>query len=61
MSGERIDIESFLNELVSAVDRRLKQQDRAIRRLEKEVSKLKSSADRGVNVDESVLKVLRGK
>jgi hypothetical protein len=61
MPGERIDIESFLNEMVSALDRRLKQQDRAIRRLEREVSKLKASADRGVNVDESVLKVLRGK
>jgi DNA-binding transcriptional regulator GbsR (MarR family) len=59
MSDEKIDLESFLEELVSAIERRLKQQEKAIKRLERELESLK--AGQGVRIDRSVMKVLGGK
>lgn len=59
MPDEKTDLESFLDELVSAIDKRLKQQEKAIRRLESELESLR--AGQGVRIDSSVMKVLRGK
>ncbi|MCK4714383.1 MAG: hypothetical protein KAT35_02320 [Candidatus Aenigmarchaeota archaeon] len=58
MSDERIPLDAFLEELVSVIDKRLKEQGKSIRRLEKELSTLRGSARTGM--DKSVLKVLRG-
>ena len=58
MPDERIPLDAFLEELVSVIDKRLKEQAKSIRRLDKEVSVLRGSARPGM--DKSVLKVLRG-
>lgn len=60
MPDEEIDLEAFLEELVSCLDKRLKEHERAIRKLEKELSSLKS-ASRTPRVDSAVLRVLGGK
>jgi hypothetical protein len=60
MSDAKIDLESFLDEMVSVLEKRLKEHERAIKRLEKELSALKSGKGR-ISVDKSVLRVLRGK
>jgi hypothetical protein len=52
------DLEPFLEMLVEALGRRLGEQDKAIKRLEKAVKEL-SGAQRP-QVDQSVLRVLRG-
>ena len=54
-----MDLESFLEELVSAIEKRLKQQENAIKQLERELESLKAS--QGIRIDRSVMKVLRGK
>jgi hypothetical protein len=59
MSDAKIDLEEFLEELVSTLDRRLKSHERAISKLERELSAARSSG--GLKMDKSVLKVLRGK
>ena len=59
MSDVKIDLESFLDELVSELNRRLKRQDTAIASLERDIAELKSG--KRVKADKSVLKVLRGK
>lgn len=59
MPDDKTDLESFLEELVSAIDIRLKQQEKAIKRLERELESLK--AGRGLRIDRSVMKVLGGK
>jgi uncharacterized protein (DUF3084 family) len=61
MSDEKIDLEAFLDEMVNALNRRLKEHERAIRRLEGELASLKAARQSGMKMDRSVLKVLRGK
>ncbi len=61
MSDEKIDPEAFLDELVTVLDKRLKEHDRAIKRLERELASLKAARQEGIKMDKSVLKVLRGK
>lgn len=60
MSDERLDLEGFLEELVSLLDKRLKENEKAIERVERELRSLKAAGNR-TGVDSSVLKVLRGK
>lgn len=57
MPDEEIDLEAFLEELVSCLDKRLKEHERAIRRLEKALK----STSRSPRVDRAVLRVLGGK
>jgi hypothetical protein len=57
MSG-RIDLEEFLDELVSAIDKRLARQEKAVKRLEAELSALRKSRQRAP--DSAVMRVLRG-
>lgn len=62
----KIDLDAFLEEMVSLVNERLKKQELVIDNLRKEVDKLKGgirSLDRGksLKIDKSVLKVLKGK
>ncbi len=61
MSDEKIDLEAFLDELVTALNRRLKEHEGAIRRLERELASLKAARQSGIKMDKSVLKVLGGK
>lgn len=58
MPDERMPLDAFLEELVSLIDSRLKEQGKSIRKLERELSMLRGSA--GPGMDKSVLKVLRG-
>ena len=51
-------LDDFLEELVSLIDRRFREQGKSIKKLEKELSELRGSARPGM--DKSVLKVLRG-
>ena len=60
MPDEEIDLEAFLEELVSCLDKRLKEHERAIRKLEKELSSLRF-ASRTPRVDKAVLRVLGGR
>jgi hypothetical protein len=61
MPDEKLDLESFIEELVSVLDKRLKRNEEAIRQLERELRSLKSAGQGGIRMDSSVLKVLRGK
>jgi hypothetical protein len=61
MSDEKIDLEKFLEELVSMIEKRLSKQEREISKLRKEVASLKPSGKGRLRVDSSVLRVLRGK
>ena len=58
MSEKGMPLDAFLEEMVSLIDRRLKEQARNIRKLEKEVSELRGSARPGMS--KSVLKILEG-
>ena len=61
---ERVDIETFLKELIAAIDERMKKQEKSLEIIEKEIQSLKKRAKSSkgkINLDKSVLKVLRGK
>jgi sugar-specific transcriptional regulator TrmB len=59
MPDDKISLEAFLDEMVAALDKRLRQHERDIKNLEREIASLGSKT--GIKVDRSVLKVLRGK
>jgi hypothetical protein len=59
MPRERIDLEEFLRQLIAILDKRLSDQEKSIKGLEREISAIKSKTPREVN--DSVLRVLRGK
>ena len=61
MSDDKIDLETFLDELVTALNKRLKEHEKAIKHLEREIASLKAIGQGGIKMDKSVLKVLRGK
>lgn len=67
MTGEeKVDLDAFLDEMVSLVNQRLKKQELVIDNLRKELNRLKNdihSLDKGsiLKIDKSVLKVLKGK
>jgi hypothetical protein len=63
---EYIDINAFLEEMVSMINNRLKKQEETIGRLEADICRLKSLAgkepkEKPVRIDKSVLKILRQK
>ncbi len=63
MSVSTLEIKPFLEELVRILEKRMKEQDRTINLLRKEISSLRSEVERlskGSQVDRSVIKVLRG-
>jgi hypothetical protein len=55
---EDVDLETFLKEMIKALNERLEEQDRKIRELKKQMN---SIGKREINIDRSVLKVLKGK
>lgn len=61
MADEKIDLDTFLEELVSVINKRLAEHERAIKNLEIELKSLKKIRQGRVKMDSSVLKVLRGK
>ena len=61
---EKIDIETFLDEMVSAINERLKKQERSLESIRKDIELLKRKKKfekRAISVDRSVLEVLKGK
>jgi hypothetical protein len=62
-SGDCVDINSFLEEMVGLIEERLKAQEAAIARIESEVKRLKKSLEKPQErenmIDKSVLKILR--
>ena len=59
-----IDIDEFLNEMVSLIEKRMKKQEESIREMESEIKKMKASMSGlsksgEVKIDKSVLKVLK--
>jgi hypothetical protein len=61
---EKIDIETFLDEMVSAINERLKKQERSLESIRKDIQLLKRKKKfekRAISVDRSVLEVLKGK
>lgn len=60
-SSEYVDINSFLDEMVALIEKRLKAQEEAIARMEFEVDEIKRSvSERGpVKIDKTVLKILK--
>lgn len=65
MKGDEdyVSIESFIEEMVSIIEGRLRKQEEAIARMEAEVKALKSSVKKSakgeLKIDKSVLKVIR--
>lgn len=62
---EKIDLDAFLEEMVSLVNERLKKQELIINGLRKDVNKLERSIyspnkTGSLKIDKSVLKVLKG-
>jgi hypothetical protein len=60
-SSDYVDINSFLDEMVALIEKRLKAQEEAIARVEFEVDAIKKSvSEKGpVRIDKSVLKILK--
>lgn len=60
--NEYIDINAFMEEMVTMVNNRLRKQEEAIKSLESEMARLRKCTDsrreKGVRIDKSVLKVL---
>ncbi len=54
MPGDKTDIEAFLEEMVSVLEKRFREHDSRLERLEKALS------SSGLKIDKSVLRVLRG-
>lgn len=58
---EEVELNVFLEELISVMNERFKKHESAIAGLKREVSGLKSSSkQRKLKVDKSVLKILKG-
>lgn len=59
--SEYVDINSFLDEMVALIEKRLKAQEEAIARIEFDVDEIKRSIpEKGpVKIDKSVLKILK--
>jgi vacuolar-type H+-ATPase subunit D/Vma8 len=62
--GDYLDIESFIDEMVSLVEKRLKAQEESIARMSAELKNVKRRVDGlsgkgNVRIDKSLLKVLR--
>jgi hypothetical protein len=61
---EYLEINAFLEEMISIIDQRLKRQEKSIARLESEIKRLKGVLDgisksRGPKIDKTFLKILR--
>jgi hypothetical protein len=58
---EYVEINSFLDEMVSLIEKRLKSQEEVIARMEFEIEEIRRNLSErgGVKIDKSVLKVLR--
>jgi hypothetical protein len=59
--NDYVDINSFLDEMVALIEKRLKAQEEAIARIEFQVDEIKRSvSEKGtVRIDKSVLKILK--
>ena len=58
---EYVDINSFMDEMVTIIEKRLRAQEEVIARIEMDVAGIKKSlsAKNGVKIDKSVLKILK--
>jgi hypothetical protein len=58
---EYVDINSFMDEMVSIIEKRLRAQEEAIATIEMNVAEIKKSLSgkSGVKIDKSVLKILK--
>jgi tRNA(Phe) wybutosine-synthesizing methylase Tyw3 len=63
MGSDSLDLEAFLDEMVSLINEKFKKQEKRIRDLKKEIEELrKSTENKGkIQIDKKVLRVLSGK